>query len=108
MSEGIDDADAAQFAADMIKVFDKLAEETDLADFLALVSKHPIFQGDAWFEWSNSLHLKPERNPNGIYEWGWDTDEDEFKEWIPWWAPKCVIGHLYIPFLCKRLNVPAG
>jgi hypothetical protein len=106
MPEGIDDADAAQFAADINKVLEKLAEETDLAEFLALVSKHPIFPTDAWYQWTNSLNLESERDANHIYEWGWDRDEDEFAEWIPWWAPKCVIGHLYIPFQCKRLNAP--
>ena len=52
------------------------------------------------------MNLESEREPNRIFKWGWDTDEDEFAEWIPWWAPKCVIGHLYIPFQCQRLNVP--
>jgi hypothetical protein len=106
MPEGIDDADAAQFAADMNRVFEKLAEEANLAEFLALVSKHPVFPTDAWYQWTNSLNLESEREPNHIFKWGWDTDEDEFAEWIPWWAPKCVIGHLYIPFQCQRLNVP--
>jgi hypothetical protein len=43
MPEGIDDADAVQLAADINKVSEKLAEESNLADFLALVSKHPIY-----------------------------------------------------------------
>jgi hypothetical protein len=107
MPEGIDDADATQFATDMNKVLERLAEETDLAEFLALVSKHPIYpETAAWHAWNNSLRLQSELDPNPIYKWGWDTDEDEFEEWIPWWAPKCVIGHLYIPFRCKQLVVP--
>jgi hypothetical protein len=66
MPEGIDDIDAAQFAADMNKVFDKLAEESDLAEFLALVSKHPIFPPGGWYNWNNSLQLEPELDYNHI------------------------------------------
>jgi hypothetical protein len=104
--EGTADADAALFAAYLSKVFEKLAEQTELADFLALVSKHRVFPTEAWYQWTNSLHIKLESDPNHLYKWGWDSDEDDFDEWIPWWAPKCVIGHLYIPFKCKRVNVP--
>ena len=104
--EGIADADAALFAAYLRRVFEKLAEETELTDFLALVSKHPVFPTEAWYQWTNSLRIEPELDPNHVYGWGWDSDEDDFDEWIPWWAPKCVIGHLYIPFKCNRVNVP--
>ena len=108
MPEGKDDAEVAAFAADMSKVFDKLADEADLADFIALVSKHPIYPNDAWYQWTNSLELKPNIEPNHVYKWGWDGDgdDDEFQLWIPWWAPRCLIGHWYVPFRCQRLRLP--
>jgi hypothetical protein len=106
MPEGKDDAEAAQFAADMKKVTDKLAEEADLADFFTLVSKHPIYPSEAWYQWTNSLELNSKHEPNHVYEWGWEADEDEIQDWIPWWAPRCLIGHWYIPFHCKRVRVP--
>jgi hypothetical protein len=106
MPDAIDAQDAAQFVADMTKVCDRLAQETDLSEFLALISKHQIFPDRGWPVWSNSLEIIPHHDPNHLYEWGWDSDEDDFAEWIPWWAPKCVVGHLYIRFQCARLNVP--
>ena len=101
-----DEADAALFAADINAMCNRLAHEADLADFFALVSKHPIFPDDAWYQWTNSLELKANLQPNHIYEWGWDTDEDEIEEWIPWWAPRCLIGHWYLPFNCQEARLP--
>ena len=101
-----DEADAAQFAADMKTMSDRLADETELADFFALVAKHPIFPNEAWYQWTHTLELKVEHEANQIHEWGWDSDEYEINEWIPWWAPRCLIGHWYIPFKCRRVRVP--
>src|SRR5262249_32175703 len=100
------EADIVQFAADMKAISDRLADESDLADFFALVAKHPVFPDDAWYQWTHALELKADHEPNHIYEWGWDTDEYEINEWIPWWAPRCLIGHWYIPFTCRRVLVP--
>lgn len=101
--EGIDDADAVQFVADLDKVFEKLAEEADVSEYLGLIAKHPIYQDGSWFNWSNSLELNSKYEPNPLYEW---DDDDEIQEFIPWWAPKCLIGHLYIPFQCGRVTLP--
>jgi hypothetical protein len=52
------------------------------------------------------LELKSGEASNDLYRWDWYTDEEELQDWIPWWAPRCVIGHLYIPFRCGRLELP--
>jgi hypothetical protein len=91
----------------MSRVCDKLADEADLAEFFGLVSKHPIYPPGPWYGWHNSLALNAEHEPNHIDAWGWD-DEEEIQEWVPWWAPKYVIGHLYIPFECRGLWLPEG
>jgi hypothetical protein len=106
MPEGIEQGDIAPFVNSMDKVFRRLAEQSDLAEFLTLLSKHPIFPIDAWFQWTRELHFCPELEPLELHKWGWDSDDDDFQEWVPWWAPKCVIGHLYVPFQCQRLNIP--
>jgi hypothetical protein len=100
------EADVAQFAADMQAISDRLADETDLAEFFALLAKHPIFPDDAWYQWTHALELKTDHEPNSVYDWGWDTDEYEISEWIPWWAPRCLIGYWYIPFTCRCVRVP--
>jgi hypothetical protein len=97
---------AVQFATDMHKVFDKLAEEADLAEFFALLSSHPIFPKDAWYQWNNSLEMTADHDPNQIPMSDWSPDEDELRDSIPWWAPRCIVGHWYIPFACKRVRVP--
>jgi hypothetical protein len=100
------EAVVAQFAADMQAMSDRFAHETDLAEFFALLAKHPIFPDDAWYQWTHALELKADHEPNSIYDWGWDTDEYEISEWIPWWAPRCLIGHWYIPFTCRCVRLP--
>lgn len=107
MAEGEQD-DAAVLIKEMEKVFEKLAQEVDLAEHFKRVSKHPIYPNCAYYESSNSLALDAKCNPNDIYHWDWLTDEDEFdlQNCIPWWAPRCVIGHLYIPFRSSCLHLP--
>ena len=100
------EADVAQFAACMQAISDRLADETDLAEFLALLSKHPIFPNDALYQLTHALGLKDDHEPNSIYDWGWDADECETNEWVPWWAPRCVIGYWYIPFDCRCVRLP--
>jgi hypothetical protein len=100
------EADVVQFAADMQAISDRLADETDLAEFLALLAKHPIFPNQAWYQWTHALELNTNHEPNSIYDWGWDTDEYEISEWIPWWAPRCLIGYWYIPFTCPCVRLP--
>jgi hypothetical protein len=46
------------------------------------------------------------KEPNHLYRWDYPDDDEELRTWLPWWAPKCVVGHLYIPFSCKYLRVP--
>jgi hypothetical protein len=101
-----DKGDNVQFAADMKAICDRLADETELANFLALVARHPVFPDDAWYQWTHALELTAGHDPNRIYDWGWDTDDYELDEWIPWWAPRCLIGHWYIPFTCRHVQVP--
>ena len=103
-----DVADAVQFASDMKAMSDRLADEAELADFFALIEKHPIFPDDAWNQWTHALELNVNYEPHRIYEWGWDTDEYELDEWIPWWAPRCLIGYWYVPFTCRYVRVPEG
>ena len=100
------EADVAQFATDMQAISNRLADEIDLAEFFALLAKHPVFPDRAWFQWTNALELKADHEPNSIYDWGWDTDEYETSEWIPWWAPRCLIAHWYIPFTCQCVRLP--
>ncbi len=104
-----DRAEAIQFEADMRKVFDKLAEEADLTDFFALLSKYPIFPSEAWYQWTDSLQIVADHDPNTIPMSDWDPEEedDELRDYIPWWAPKCIVGQWYIPFDCKRIRIPA-
>jgi hypothetical protein len=105
MPDNVDDEEIAQFATDMNIVANKLADEGQLADFFSIVSKHPIFPTDAWYQWNNSLELLPNLDPNHLHAWVED-DQDELQVYIPWWAPKCLIGHWYIPFNCKKIDIP--
>ena len=106
LSGGKTDTEAAQFAADMQKVFNKLANEANLTDFFALLKKHPIFPSHAWYQWNNRLTITLEHDPNQIPMLDWDPHDEELEDYVPWWAPRCVIGHWYIPFRCKRVRVP--
>jgi hypothetical protein len=109
MPEGIDERDAAFFMSEMEKVFEKLAHEADLTGYFELISKFPIYPDREWTTQSSSLELNAKFAPNDLYLWHWYTEEDQFDQlhdWIPWWAPRCVIGHLYIPFQCPQLKLP--
>lgn len=99
-------ADVDRFAADMKAMSDRLADDTDLAEFFALLAKHPIFPDGPWYRWNHALELTPDHEPNSLYDWGWDMDEYEISEGIPWWAPRCLIGYWYIPFTCRCITVP--
>jgi len=105
---GVDDSDATYFVREIEKVFDKLAQEVDLADHFELVSRYAIYPDCPYWWSSHSLALSSkEEEPNDIYHWDWLTDEDEFDlQIIPWWAPRCVVGHLYIPFQTSCLHLP--
>ena len=103
MANGEDDA--AFLVKGLKKVLDVFADEVDLAQYFDLVSKYPIYPAEADLRSSLLLELKVKGGPNNLYVWDDYLDEDELDHWIPWWAPKCVIGHLYIPFLCSRLRL---
>lgn len=103
MTNGEDDA--AFFIKSLERVLDSFAEEVDLSQYFELVSKYPLYPAGS-FSRSQLLELEIERQqPNNLYEWDDFWNEDDLENWIPWWAPKCVIGHLYIPFLCSRLRL---
>lgn len=105
MPAGSDKTDVIQLATDMQAMSDRLSDETNFADLLALLAKHPIFPNEAWYQWTNQLELKANLQANSLYEWGSDLDDYELNEWIPWWAPRCLIGHLYVPFSCRAVHV---
>jgi hypothetical protein len=87
------------------KVLVDLAQSSGLSQYFELVSKYPIVPSDE----KHCLELKADREPNDLYRWDGFADEDEFQNWIPWWAPKSVIGHIYIPFNCKQAKLsPEG
>jgi hypothetical protein len=100
--------DAALLIRAMKQVFDKFAREVELAEHFELVSKYPVFPNCPYYESSNVLAMDGKYVGNDIYHWDWMTDEDELdlQCHIPWWAPRCVIGHLYIPFQTDCLNLP--
>jgi hypothetical protein len=103
MPEGA--GDAAFLVKAMEKVVDTLAQAADLADYFELVSKYPIYP-----QWSPGrtrppLALNATREPNDLYRWDVLLDEEELENWIPWWAPQCLIGHVYIPFQCNGLQL---
>jgi hypothetical protein len=110
-TKGITARDAGFFIKRFDKALTTLAEVVDLAEYFDLVSKHSIYPT----RWSSSyprswdhlltLHAAP-RQPNDIYDWQEDLESDELLAYVPWWAPKCVIGHLYIPFQCKYVVLP--
>jgi hypothetical protein len=109
MTEGADDA--AILVERMERVLDKLAQEADLVEYFKLVSKYPIhplsLRLSSHYRSSRSLELSAGEEPNDLYDWDSLLDEEyEFQSWLPWWAPKCVIGHLYIPFECSCLHLP--
>lgn len=106
MPEG-GDGEAAYLVSAMEKAFDKLAQDADLAEHFERVSKYPIYPDCPYWWSSSSLTLDAKSEPNDIYDWDWITDEDEIEiQSIPWWAPRCVIGHLYVPFQIACLDLP--
>ena len=102
------DAEAAYFVRQMVKVFERLAQEADLADHFHLVSKYPIYPDDAYYQYCRSLKLDSDLEPSNLYRWNEyaDNEDGELNDWIPWWAPRCIVGHLYIPFQCDALYLP--
>jgi hypothetical protein len=91
----------------MEQVVDKLAQDTDLAEHFDRVSKHPIYPDCPYYEGSNTLKVDLKYHPNDIYEWDWITDDNEIDlHSLPWWAPKCLIGYLYIAFESQCLHLP--
>jgi hypothetical protein len=68
------------------------------------VAKHPIYP-----PWPSSqrppLFLEPRFDPNDLYSWDVSLEEEELEPWVPWWAPRCVIGNLYVPFHCAALEL---
>jgi hypothetical protein len=95
--------DAAFLVKAMEDVLDKLAQDADLAEYFELVSKYPIYPPTLSIH--PALALQADREPNDLYKWDVLLDEEELENWIPWWAPQCVIGHVYIPFQCSGLQL---
>jgi hypothetical protein len=107
-----DAGDAALLLKKMESILDTLAQDADLPRYFELVSKYPIYpyesilsKSDKAIQSGQMLELDAEREPNRLFSWDNFADDDELNNWIPWWAPKCVIGHLYVPFQCSRLRL---
>ena len=80
------------------------AQAADLVEYFELVAKHPIYA--VWPSTERPpLTLNPSYDPNDLYRWDVSLQEEELENWIPWWAPRCLIGHLYIPFQCGALEL---
>jgi hypothetical protein len=108
IGEGSYENEGALLVGAMKRVFDKLAQDVELAKHFERVSKYSIHPDCPWWQTSNSLALDSKYNGNDIYDWDWLTDDDEIdlQSPIPWWAPRCLIGHLYIPFHSRCFDVP--
>ncbi len=103
MPDGANDEVFLRDALD--KVLVDLAQSSGLPQYFELVSKYPVVPSNE----VRGLELRDDREPNDLYRWDGFADEDEFQNWVPWWAPKSVIGHIYIPFDCKQAKVnPEG
>lgn len=96
--------DVAYFTTEIEKVVNNFAQAADLVEYFELVAKHPIYA-----DWSSTerppLTLNPSYDPNDLYRWDVSLREEELENWIPWWAPRCLIGHLYVPFHCGALEL---
>jgi len=105
MPENADDA--AYFIEAMEKISNSLAQKADLPKYFELVSKYPVYPKDNYRN-SGSLELEVHREPNNLDSWDCDYSlgDSELQFWIPWWAPKCVVGHLYVPVPCRVLTLP--
>jgi hypothetical protein len=97
--------DSEYLAGQLEKVVETLAEEAELAEYFELVSKYPIRPSDS-FQSPERLTLRNNAGPNDLYSWIEWADAEESDGWVPWWSPKCVIGHLYVPLKCKYLDLP--
>ena len=103
-------SDAAFFVSSVDTIIAHFAQETDIAEYFELVSKYPIFPKEPWppetsFPSNKYLTLRDAREPNDLYHWNQSTEDGSLQNYIPWWAPKCVIGHLYVPFRCSNLEL---
>ncbi|MGA7787252.1 MAG: hypothetical protein WCA56_03695, partial [Xanthobacteraceae bacterium] len=101
--------DGAFLVTHLAKVCGALAEQVELDEYFETISKYPIYPMD--YDSPNRktgrlLDLVSKREPNRLHSWDTFLDDDELQTWLPWWAPKCVLGHLYVRFVCKSLSVP--
>jgi hypothetical protein len=104
-------ADTVHLIKNMEPILDSLAQDASLAEYFDLVSKYPIYPVEDMCSRDprlsgRSLELRADREPNDLYEWDSYVEDDELQNWIPWWAPKCVIGHMYVPFDCRSFDLP--
>lgn len=102
--------DAAFFVDAVGKVLNRLVQECDLQEYFDRVSKYPVYDNstDRNGKWNarELLYFHPNKAPNDLYEWNnFLEDEDEIQNWIPWWAPKCIVGHIYVPMDCNSLRL---
>ncbi|MCP1974285.1 hypothetical protein [Bradyrhizobium elkanii] len=89
--------DAALFIHQMDAVLKRFAREAQLGEYFELISKYSVAPIDDWPR-TDLVAFEPAHAPQNLFVWDDVTDDYELEFWIPWWAPKCVIGHLYIPF----------
>jgi hypothetical protein len=94
--------DGVYFVNKLTKILDKLAQDAGLREYFDLVSRFHIYPIRDLSE-SQQLRLDARYEPNDLYEWDLPLDDDEIQTWVPWWAPKCIIGHAYLPFQCEHL-----
>ena len=105
--------DAAFIVKSLEKISTTLANEADLPDYFDLISKHPIYPIPIDFAAKREQRrlLKLDFGVGWCKPHNWnsfvpDDDDDELMPWLPWWAPKSVVGHLYVPFQTSCVILP--
>lgn len=105
-----DAEDAVEFSKAVERVMANHAEEADLGEYFELVSKYSLEPAGNRLEPDSSpsnryLCLRADGEPNYLHRWERLLEDDDPPHYVPWWAPKCVIGHLYVPFQCTVLKL---
>jgi hypothetical protein len=103
-----DGKDAASLVRQMESVLNSLARQAQLEEYFELIAKYSVWPSDEWSasDPRNFLKFDPKAAPNSLSSWNDTMEDGELQYWVPWWAPKCVIGHLYIPILTECFFYP--
>lgn len=106
-----DASDVVAFATAVEQVMTSFSQQAELGEYFEFVSKYPLYPEGSWPEKSyprnEYLELQSDREPNDLTRWERSLEDEELS-FVPWWAPKCVIGHLYVPFYCTPLTLTAA